>query len=191
VAKLFGGYSHLDATSEECGFPGLAHSVSSSLALEVLTGNTGENLVSIICEDGQWNCFNSVMEPLPWPDDLSTGPRNATELVQLLEIFDKQDCIMVADDHAKNGTYLERVQANQNADPLPLPDTHDFVKANVLVHCHTYSLIEVHLDMEGVDEADLVKMRNPWCAKPHGFGRERLSARASALWHPSHRRLPL
>ena len=81
VAKLFGSFQALDESDEGCGFPGLTHELSPTLALEVLTGNTGSHLVRIIEEDGNWHCYNSCMEPLEWPDDLSVGPRDTTQMV--------------------------------------------------------------------------------------------------------------
>eukprot|EP01043_Picozoa_sp_COSAG02_P038748 COSAG02_NODE_3009_length_7559_cov_14.154424_6_plen_1128_part_00 len=159
VASLFGSYHALDQTDEDRGFPGLAHTVSPALALEVLTGATGDSLLQIICEEGQWNCYNGTMEPTAWPDDLSTGPRDTDRMIDLLELFDKQDCVMCADDHAKNGSYFDRAATNRSQG---LPETFGFIQPNGLIDCHAYSLIGVQQDIEGLDECDLVRLRNCW-----------------------------
>lgn len=159
VARLFGSYHALDQTDEDRGFPGLAHTVSPALALEVLTGATGDSLLQIICEDGQWNCYNGTMQLMAWPDDLSTGPRDTDRVIDLLELFDKQDCIMCADDHEKNGSYFDRAAKNRSEG---LPETFGFIQPNGLIDCHAYSLIEIQQDIEGLDECDLVRLRNCW-----------------------------
>ena len=55
IAKLFGSYQALDGTADGRGFPGLQPDMDlgemSALALEVLTGSTGNDLVRIVCED--------------------------------------------------------------------------------------------------------------------------------------------
>jgi hypothetical protein len=160
MAKLFGSYRALDATVDDRGFPGLSHTVSPALALEMLTGSTGTNLLMIVYEDDAWHCYSSLGDPIEWPDDLSSGPRDTVGLVNLLEQLDKQECIMIADDHAKNGTYFDRACKNRDEG---LPETFGFINnATGLIDCHAYSLIEVRQDIEGLDECDLVKMRNPW-----------------------------
>lgn len=159
IAKLFGGYEAMDETKETCGFPGLGHGVGPSLALEILTGRTA---VEIFWEDGKWTCHmedQGEMVMIPWPDTLSEAARDTNDIMHLLEMFDQKGCIMVADDHEKNGSYFERAKANREAGLL---ETFGFIQKNGLVDCHAYSLLEVRHDIEGFDECDLVKMRNPW-----------------------------